>query len=311
MKNRARQAGQYLVYLVVRIFVCIVQAMTIEACHSLARWLAFVASDVVKIRRSVTDENLTSVFPDKSPQEIRDLTRAMWEHLFLMVCEVAHAPRKLGNTTWSRYIHVVNKRELLKVLVERRPLVLVTGHYGNFEMAGYLAGVFGFSTYTVARTIDNPYLDRFINKFRGERGQFILPKQGSAGDVQKVLDAGGILALLGDHHAGPTGCWVEFLGRPASCHKAIALLPLLHGAPMTVAYARRLQRPFQFEVAFRGLIDPAHLDPALRGVTPLTQWYNSTLETLIREAPDQYWWLHRRWKGAPGRRKKKKKPLAA
>jgi KDO2-lipid IV(A) lauroyltransferase len=302
---------QYAVYLVVRIFICIAQALPIESCHSLARILAFVAGDVARIRRKVTDENLQSAFPEKSPREIRRLTRAMWEHLFLMVCEVAHAPRKLGHTTWSRYVHVVNKRELLRTLVERRPLVLVTGHYGNFEMAGYLTGVFGFSTFTVARPIDNPFLHRFINQYRSQRGQFILPKQGSAGDVQAVLDAGGILALLGDHHAGPTGCWVDFLGRPASCHKAIALLPLLHGAPMTVAYARRRGKPFQFQVEFREMIDPKRLDPALAGVTPITEWYNRLLEQLIRETPDQYWWLHRRWKGKPGRRRKKKKPAAA
>src|SRR6185436_19397024 len=121
-----------------------------------------------------------------------------------------------------------------------RPIVMVSGHFGNFEMGGYVAGLLGFPSHTVARTLDNPYLDRFIRRFREANGQFILPKNGSAGQIDSVLKSGGLLVALGDQHAGPKGCWVEFFGKPASYHKAISLFPLINGAPLLLVCARRL-----------------------------------------------------------------------
>jgi KDO2-lipid IV(A) lauroyltransferase len=227
-----------------------------------------------------------------------------------MVCEVAHIPRKIHNTNWRRHVTMHRKRELVARLLETRSNVLVTGHFGNFELAGYFAGLLGFPTFTVARPLDNPHLDKFVNDFRGAKGQYILPKQGSAPQVEAVLDRGGIFSLLGDQHGGKKGCWVEFLGRPASCHKAIALFPLLHGAPLLVCYARRTTGPMQFEIGMRDAADPRTWDEALEGVKPLTQWYNRALGELILENPDQYWWLHRRWKGSPRKGRRKSPPAA-
>jgi KDO2-lipid IV(A) lauroyltransferase len=227
----------------------------------------------------------------------------MWEHLFLMVCEVAHTPRKVHETNWRRYVHIRGKRDLVRFLVAPRPVLIVTGHFGNFEVGGYMMGMLGFPTYTIARPLDNPYLDRFVGEFRKARGQHILPKQGSAAQVNAVLQSGGALTLLGDQHAGPKGCWVDFLGRPASCHKALALFTLTSGAPMLVTYAKRTGRPMRFELGLAGVADPAVGGEELAGVRELTQWYNHALERVIRSAPEQYWWLHRRWKGAPRQRR--------
>ncbi len=151
----------------------------------------------------------------------------------MMVAEVAQARQKIHETSFRRYVTFADKPLLVRYLLDPRPTVLVTGHYGNFEVAGYVLGMFGFPSFTIARTLDNPYLDRFINRFRGSTGQYILPKQGCAPQVQAVLNAGGTLSLLGDQHAGDKGCWVDFLGRPASCHKAVALFTLSSGDSAT------------------------------------------------------------------------------
>jgi KDO2-lipid IV(A) lauroyltransferase len=297
-----RRLTDWLIYFVVRLFVCIVQAVRIETCHSLAKVLAVVACDVVRLRHDVTQDNLRHVFPEWTGRQRLNLTRQMWEHLFLMVCEIAHVPRKIHLTNFRRYIDLPRKRELVRYLVEPRPIVLVTGHFGNFEVAGYMAGLFGFPTFTIARTLDNPYLDRFVNKFRGANGQFILPKQGSAPYVEAILKSGGALSLLADQHAGPKGCWVEFLGRPASCHKALALFTLTSKAPLVVCYAKRTTGPLRFELSLVESADPLRWDESLSGVKPLTQWYNRKLEKLILDAPEQYWWVHRRWKSPPPKR---------
>ncbi|MEO8494240.1 MAG: lysophospholipid acyltransferase family protein [Planctomycetota bacterium] len=292
----------WLAYVAVRLVICIIQAMRIETCHAIARNVAWIANDVVKIRGAVIDENLCNVFPNLSLDERRRMSRQMWEHLLLMVCEIALAPRKIHRNNWHDHISIRGRRELVQNLIDPRPTVLITGHFGNFEIGGFATGLLGFPSFTVARTLDNPYLDRYINSFRGANGQFILPKNGSSAQVQAVLASGGVLSLLGDQYAGPKGCWVDFLGRPASCHKAIALFPMTSGAPLLAAATTRNGRPLKFEISFLGVLDPAISPDAASSVPDITRWYNERLEEAIRLVPEQYWWVHRRWKGTPPKR---------
>ena len=233
----------------------------------------------------------------------------MWEHLFVMLAEIAHFPRKVHDTNWREFIHFKNEAWMMRELFRSRPRVFVSGHYGNFELAGYTLGLFGFPTFTVARTLDNPYLDKFVNKFRATKGQYILPKQGSAQEAAALLEGRGTLGVLADQHAGPKGCWVNFFGRPASTHKAIAVFALTNNAPLMVGYARRMGRPMHFEMGLEAMLDPQTMDPAMNDVKKLTQWFSDTLEQIIRRAPEQYWWVHRRWRD--NRRAKPSQKLAA
>ena len=274
-----------------------------ETCHHLARLLAVLACDIIRLRFHVVDDNIRHAFPDLSPTQRRILARRMWEHLLLMVCEIAHVPRKVHATNWRQYFRIVRQRELVRYLLDQRPAVVVSGHFGNFELGSYMTGLLGFPGYAIARPLDNRYLNRFVNRFRAAYGQFILPKEGSAAQVKAVLDAGGLISLLGDQHAGPKGCWVDFLGRPASCHKAVAVFTLTGGAPLVVAYAKRAGRPLQFELGLMGVADPQVPGAELANVKTLTRWYNAMLEQAIRRAPEQYWWVHRRWKGEPPRKR--------
>lgn len=305
-----KRLTDWLVYLVVRLFVCLIQTLSLDTCHAMARALAWLASDVVRLRQRVVDDNLRHVFPACSDRGRRALARQMWEHLFLMVCEIAHAPRKIHETNWRRYFAFCGKRQMVAYLLDERPSVFVSGHFGNFELSSFMMGLFGFPTYAIARRLDNPYLDRYVNEFRQANGQFILPKDGSAKQVDAVLRAGGVIALLGDQSAGPKGCWVDFLGRPASCHKAVALFTLVSGAPLIVAYGKRIGGPLQFELGTTGVVDPRIGGEELKGVKPLTQWYNRALEQIIRGAPEQYWWVHRRWKGEPPAKSRRSQPAA-
>jgi KDO2-lipid IV(A) lauroyltransferase len=304
-----KRVTDWLVYLLVRLFICIVQALRLETCHSVARLLAWVACDVVRLRNAVVDDNIRHAFPQLTVDQRRALARRMWAHLFLMVCEIAQAPRKVHETNWRRYFYFVRKRELVGTMLSLRPKVLVSGHFGNFELSAYLTGLFGFPGYAIARPLDNPYLDRFVNRFRAAQGQYILPKDGSSAQIDAVLRAGGLIELLGDQSAGPRGCWVDFMGRPASCHKAVAVLSLTSGAPLAVAYGKRVGGPLHFELGLEGIADPQVPSPHVANVKALTQWYNAMLARAVRGAPEQYWWVHRRWKGEPPRRAATKPPL--
>lgn len=311
MKYLISQIQQYGVYLFVRLLLCVVQALRLETCHAICRVLAFLAADVVCFRRKVTEGNLKIAYPAWSAARRREVIRQMWEHLFLTACEVAHAPRKIHETNWRQYVTLHNMKQLVGGLLDPRGCVLVSAHFGNFEVGGYIASLLGIKTHTVARTLDNRFLDQYINDWRSAKGQHILPKEGSGNDAQNVLNNSGTLLLLGDQHAGPKGCWVEFMGRPASCHKALAVFTLIGGAPQVITYTKRLHKPLHFEIGVPGVADPACLPEEVSGVKELTQWYNDRLAEMIHESPEQYWWVHRRWKGEPPVRKRKAKKTQA
>lgn len=310
---RWQRVAQTIAYFAVRTVVCIVQASRLETC---ARWsgaLAWVAYDLVRLRRKVIDENLRQAFPDWEEGRRQEAARQMWKHLFLMAAEVAHAPRRIHDTNWRDHVALHRPRELVDMLLSRRATILVSGHFGNFEMAGFVAGLLGVPTYAVARPLDNPYVHDYLTRFRSSTGQFLLPKDGSAAQIQAVLESGGALALLADQHAGPKGCWVDFFGRPASCHKALALFTLTNDAPMLVCFARRSGGPLQFEVGMAEMFDPREASERELGVAPVTQWYSQVLEREVRRAPEQYWWVHRRWRDPrpPRRKEKRRNPPAA
>lgn len=311
MSRYLRPARHVAEYLLVRIFLALIQAVSIETCQSVTRWVAWLACDVLKIRGRVVAENLRIAFPDKSEAERHRIARRMWEHLLLMVCEVALVHRKIHETNWRKFVEIYNKREWIQRAGASGPKVCVTGHFGNFEALGHVCSFWGFRTYTVARTLDNPYLHELVNRFRESLGQRILSKSHSAGQADEVLVTGGLLALLGDQHAGPRGCVVDFLGRPASCHKALALFALLNRAPILVATCVRGERPMHFRMGLDAVVDPAENPPEAASVEDLTQWYNDVLAARIRQQPEQYWWLHDRWKDLKPRKRKKRAAVAA
>ena len=297
-----RRGLDFAVYVFVRSLIALVQAVPLSVCERGAEVLATLAARVLRIRHQVVDENLRIAFPHLTEPERADVAWRMWRHLLLMCAEIAHTPRKVHRTNWREHSRIVDLESFVRTLLSGRPLVVISAHYGNFELGGYLMGLFGFPTYTVARELDNRYLDQFINRFRGRTGQYILPKRGSGTEIKRVLDSGGILTLLGDQSAGKKGCWVNFFGRPASTHKAVSLFSLGSDAPTMVSYARRVGRPLEYEVGPQAIVDPCEPGSSLRTVPLLAQWYTDHLEDLIREAPEQYWWLHRRWKGQPATR---------
>ena len=285
----------YLVYLVVRVMICIAQALSLETGVKFGRLLARFFTSVLPIRRRLIRENLAVAFPDLTYEEREKLVYDMWEHLFLLVVEVAHIPRRIHPTNWRDYIKLIDADKLGKFLHNDRPLVMVTGHFGNFEAGGYFLGILGYPTYTVARTLDNPYLDRFVKSFREASGQFLIAK-GDFDPILGVLERRDIMVFLADQSAGPKGCWVDFFGKPASTFKAIALLSLQYNAPVVVSYATRQKgRPLHFDITVGGILDPRD-HPGGLTVKEITQWYTHMLEEGIRRQPEQYWWVHRRWK---------------
>jgi KDO2-lipid IV(A) lauroyltransferase len=259
----------------------------------------------------VAIENLQKSFPGKyTDAEIDLMVRGVYRHFCMMLIEIVHMPRRYHLHNYKRYTRVRNMPQMIELLLSGRPVLFITGHFGNWEMAGYTLSLLGFCGHAIARPLDNPYLDAFLRRFRERTGQKLLAKHGDFENINKLLESGGILATLADQDAGQRGLFVDFFGRPASTHKAVALLALDHNVPMVVLGTPKLDGVYNMWPI--DIIFPEDYKNARDPVRAITERFTKGLEEMIRKAPEQYFWVHRRWKHKPQERKKKKdKPLAA
>ena len=295
----------YAVYLVVRCFVCVLQALPFPIALRLGEVLAWLAYQFDRRHREVARDNLLHAFPElrSRPAECDRLVRGCYRHFCTMLVEMMFLPRKLRVGNWRRWGSLRGGDKVIGGLLSHRPLLIVTGHFGNWEMAGYLLGALGFRTYAIARVLDNPHLERFLKRFRQNTGQAILAKKGDFDNIAAVLGGGGKLATLGDQDAGPRGLFVNFFNRPASTHKAVALMALQFEVPMAVVGVPRVGRPMRYEVVVEDVIYPEDYARSPDAARAITERYTRALERLVRQYPEQYFWLHRRWKHQPAAKK--------
>ena len=309
MAKQRAPVQDYLVYLLVRLGTAFFQALTLALCKEVAWLLSRIAYLVNKRHRQVALDNLRLAFPGRFTEpQLRQIVHEVYEHFCLMLMEFVAMPRKLRPGNWRRYLEFTDGEELLTALLSGRPVLIASGHFGNWEMAAYMLALFGFKSYAVARPLDNPYLDDYFRAIRERTGQKMLAKKGELDRIEQVLTEKQILCSMADQDAGQNGLYVDFFGRPASTHKALALLALQHEAWVVVTGAYRIGDILQYRLKVQDVIPPEEYAHHPQAVRALTQRITTSLENLIRADITQYLWLHRRWKHQP---KAKPKPLKA
>jgi KDO2-lipid IV(A) lauroyltransferase len=308
-----RSARHLLEYFLFQTLVCVVDClsprMTALTAARLASFVHYVLPRKLT-RYTVARDNLILAFGNQySEAEIDRLVYRMWVHLFRTVAEVIQSVRKLHLYSYREEIRFADFTRTNEAVCSGRRVIMLGGHFGNWEIGTALFGLWGFPMGVVAREMDNPYLHEWFRRHRELTGHRLMVKSGGYDDMIALLQKGGNLGMLCDQDAGPRGLFVDFFGRPASTFKSIALLALEYNALIMVGYSIRLEDDFEhspwfrFEVGCEALIDPAKIvsaDP----VGEITRQYTAALERAIRRAPEQYFWVHRRWKSEPRTRVK-------
>jgi KDO2-lipid IV(A) lauroyltransferase len=300
--------ADYAVYLILRVFVCVIQALPLRVGQWLAGGLAWLVYRVDKRHRDVAIDNLRQAFKGQYAEaQLHRLTRAAFRHFCTLVIEIIHLPRCVHHNNWRKYLELPQGKTLLDVLLSSRPRIIVTAHFGNWELAGFMLGGLGFRSHAIARTLDNPFVDHFLRvKFREKTLQRVLSKDGDWDRIQQVLADGGLLATLGDQDAGQRGLFVDFFGQPASTHKAVALLALGHRAPLIVTGTAKIGWPMRYAIVVEDIIWPEEYQGQADAVRQMTQRFTTAIERLARHYPEQYFWLHRRWKHQPSAKARRK-----
>lgn len=262
-------------------------------------WFGKALYHLFPFRRGIVLGNLRRVFGDASEDEIRRLAQAYYGHFIRFFFEFVRLPFMSAKkrTTWIR---VENKESPLRAHERGKGLLFLTGHFGNWEVAT-VAGIGQFTEYRgLFHFVRRPLKPRWFNEFvtrRFQRAGFgSLDKRGSLDRILDLLASGAIIVYVFDQHAGKRdGILVDFFGHPANTFKSLAILALSTGAPVIPASSWREpdgNHVLRFEEPLP-LIECEDIGEAIR---LNTRAYNAALERMLLRHPEQWIWMHRRWK---------------
>jgi len=254
-----------------------------------------------KRRRDRSLAHIRQSMPELTSAQAEDLCRRSMRHLLqTFIVELLFTPRLITPTTWPRYVRLGNVRETMPVLTANRPAIFLSGHCGNFEVLGFTLATIGFPMTALARPLDLPRVSDWLFDVRQKRGMTILTKFGATEQIAQLIEQGQRVAFIADQNAGDRGLFVPFFGRLASAYKSIGLLAMRYDVPIVCGFARR-EKPdvFRYTLDLADVIEPAHWKDQPDPLYYITARYTRSIEEMVRQAPDQYFWVHRRWKSRP------------
>jgi KDO2-lipid IV(A) lauroyltransferase len=273
-----------------------------RAALGLSAALGRFAFDVIGFRRGVVLANLSERLPPRREGSARGaahaaLGRACYAQFAMSMAEFARLP-----LVDARYvdacIKVEGTRYLDEALEEGRGAVLVTGHYGSWELMGRVLVMMGYPITFAVGVQRNPLVQNLMNNLRREAG-IDLVEAASTLSLARAVRANRFVAMLSDQDAGPEGVFVDFMGAPASTPQGAARLALLTGAPVITGFIMR-ERAGRHRITLEPPIRPDPSMPREEAVTRITQRYTGTIEAYVKKRPDHWLWGHRRWKTRPG-----------
>lgn len=246
--------------------------------------------------------NLAIAFPEKSEAERLAILVASYRNLGRMVAECAHLHRLNPanvRATVTPDDGPIWTDEMLPALASQGILVL-TGHFGNWEMFAYTYGLLGYPVSLVHQTIKNPFVDRFIEGLRSGGGTRLFRKQEAARAVLRALAERKLVVLpLDQNQSRRAGIFVEFFGRAASTSPGLARIALRTGAPIYPAFLVRDGTSAHHRIVILPRVTIGSMADRDSAVHELTQRCTAVLEAMIRKHPDHWLWTHKRWRTRP------------
>ena len=274
---------------------------------SIAPWIGRVVFRFLPLRRKVILDNLRRVFGTRVAEaEIEWLAQSHYAHLARLAAELLRY-RWYSEDRRKALVTLEGVATLDDALAKGKGVLILTGHFGNFEVST-LAGLAQFPQvrgriHFVRRPIKPAWLDALLNRRMRKAGFGTIGKRGSLDNMLALLEKGDVIVFPFDQHAGrPDGIEVEFFGHPAGTFKSLAIIALATGAPVLPASSWRQDdgsHVLRFEAPLAVIAD----DDPDREIRLNTRAYNQALERLVLRHPEQWWWVHRRWKPMGSRRR--------
>jgi len=284
LSQRLQYAGLVLFALVLRALPRKVRSFLGAALGQLIHFLA--------IRRRVTEANLAAAFPTLPKRAVRTLSRRVYRHFGRVATAFVDLPL-LSPDDIGRWILCDDFAVLRDTLARGKGGIFFSGHLGNWEIMGAIVARAGFPVTFVVTTQSNKLVEELIDRYRMQVGIEIVKRKDAIRGVLSALKRNRFVAILMDQDAHEDGAFAPFFGRLASTPRGAAVFHIRTGAPLIFAHSVRLPGE-RYRIRLTPFDSRGEQDPDI-----LTARMSATLEDAIRETPEQWLWMHRRWKTRP------------
>lgn len=243
--------------------------------------------------------NLRLAFPEKSEAEREAIARGSYRSLGRLLAEISQFPR-LNPQNIGELVVYDGLEHYLSALATGRGVIFLTGHIGAWELSVYAHSVYGYPSSFLARRIDNPLIERIAEGYRTIYGNRSIDKQHGVREVIRTLKSGGVVGILADLNAlREEGVFCDFFGHPASTTIGVATLALRTDAVVLPGYLTWDESTGRHTLHFEPPVETIRTGQREVDVLTNTARYTSVLESIIRRYPDQWLWIHRRWRTRP------------
>ncbi|MCD4819615.1 MAG: lysophospholipid acyltransferase family protein [Candidatus Cloacimonetes bacterium] len=246
---------------------------------------------IIGIRKKVAYNNLTKVFKDKSDSEKKKIIKLMYKYMGRTTAEIYFGDEeKLFQET-----KIIGKENLDNAVKMEKGVILATAHMGNWESSGKIIHRY-HNVAVIYKKQRNQYFDEFNNKLRTRNGIILIRNQRSEMRTMfKLLKQNYILAILMDQHAGSRGILTTFLGLPASSFPGTARIAIKLNCPILPGVAVRDKKGNNVLICEKMILPDDYANDD-RGIKRLTEDVTNVIEKLIIKYPEQWFWVHKRWK---------------
>jgi KDO2-lipid IV(A) lauroyltransferase len=291
MKNApVRHRIEYALYNGVRRLISLLPH---ESARPIGAFLGGLTWALAVSRRKTAIENLHLAFPDFSSRRCRHLARQTFCHLGAMTCDAVSAFRFSEAELCAR-LTIEGWEHLDAARAAGNGVLAMSAHLGSWEIAAYPIGLYREPLHVIGRPLDNPHLDHHLSASRTRFGNATISKRNAARDSLRVLRSGGVVGILIDQRVRPSqGIEVPFMGHDAITSPLLARLAQKTGAPVVPLFGH-MEPNGRYRVTFHPPLWPGDAQDADAG--ELTRRYLEVVEDQIRPHPEQWLWMHRRWK---------------
>ena len=291
------QWWEKLVYQLIRILARWIGSMSPRRGLRVGRFLGRLLFRWHGRYREIAVENLRNAYPEKEVKETRDIAARVFENLGTLLYEICRSTI-LSDDDYSRLVTVDGRHHIEKAHARGKGVLLLTAHFGNWEYLTAMIPHFGHPISIVYRPLDFKPLEHFIVDLRTRFGARMIAKKKGFRKVLGSLQRKEMVALLMDQNvAWREGVFAPFFNRPACTNKGLALLALKTGAPVVPVFLLREAD------GYRGVIQPeipqVRTGDKTKDVEINTANYNRAIEDIVRQYPEQWFWVHRRWNTRP------------
>ena len=269
----------------------------------LARAVAATATRVLlflfpKLRKTA-EFNLRLAFPDWTDAQRAAVLKQMTRNLGWMAAEFARLPGYSAKNI-ENVVVLDGHENFLAGKSRGKGVVYLTGHIGAWELSSYAHALYGFPLHYMARQLDNERLDTLVNLYRGLSGNKPIYKNEAARTMLRVLKDGGTVGILADQNTMPgEGVFVDFFGVPACTTTGIARVALHTDAAVVPGYAFWDENLRKYRLRFEPPVELVRTGDTERDILENTQRFTKVIEDIVRKYPEQWVWIHARWKARP------------